>query len=229
MSEPRRVLLVGASGMVGGAVKRAAMGRADLRLLALSRREVPLPRGARMEMLVAPVEGWSQAVDAIAPQGVICALGTTWKAAGEDEEAFRAVDQHLVLDVARAAKAAGADHFTFISSVGADMGSRTMYLRVKGEVELALAKMGFRRLDLLRPGLLRGHREGELRPLERLASLASPVTDLLLHGERRKYRSVPVELVAQAALQAMIERAAGRFTHDYDGIARLARRFRGEA
>lgn len=228
MSEPRRVLLVGASGMVGGAVKRVAMGRTDVRLLALSRREVPLPRGARMEMLIAPVEGWPQAIDAIAPNGVICSLGTTWKAAGEDEEAFRAVDEHLVLDVARAARAAGADHFAFVSSVGADMGSRTMYLRVKGEVELALARMGFRRLDLLRPGLLRGHRDGDLRPLERLASVISPLTDMVLQGERRKYRSIPAEVVAQAALQAMVEKPAGRFTHDYDGILRLARRFVGE-
>jgi len=229
MSDPIRVLLVGASGMVGGAVMRAAMGRADLRLLALSRREVPLPKGARMEMLIAPVEGWADAISAIAPQGVICALGTTWKAAGEDEEAFRAVDQRLVLDVARNARAAGADRFVFVSSVGADMASRTMYLRVKGEVELALGKMGFRRLDLLRPGLLRGHRDGDLRPAERLASVISPLTDLLLHGERRKYRSIPAGLVAQAALQVMLEKPAGRFTHEHDGIMRLVRRYVEEA
>lgn len=229
MSDPLRILLVGASGLVGGAVKRAAMGRSDIRLLALARREVPLPRGARMEMLVAPVDGWAEAIATIAPHGVICALGTTWRAAGKDEDAFRAVDQQLVLDVARAARASGADHFAFISSVGADMASRTVYLRVKGEVELALGKMGFRRLDMLRPGLLRGHRDGELRLAERMAAFASPLVDLLLHGNKRKFRSITADIVAQAALQAMLEKARGRFTHDHDGILRLARRFVGEA
>lgn len=228
MSDPKRVLLVGASGLIGTAVKRAALGRADVRLVALARREVPLPPGARMEMLVAPVDGWADAIAAIAPQGVICALGTTWNDAGKDEVAFRAVDERLVLDVARAARAAGADHFAHVSSVGADMASRTFYLRVKGEVEQALGKQGFRRLDILRPGLLRGARQGQRRIAETLGAMASPVADLLLHGQRRKYRSIRDHVVAQAALQCMLEKAGGRFTHEHDALLRLARRFGGE-
>ena len=105
MSEPRRVLLAGATGLVGRRAMELAAEHPSLRVIALSRREAPMPRGAKMEMLVADPADWSEAVSAIAPDAVICALGTTWKKSGRDEEAFRAVDHDLVLDTARAAKA----------------------------------------------------------------------------------------------------------------------------
>src|SRR3546814_6221908 len=69
--------------------------------------EAPMPPGARMEMLVADPAEWDQSLATVAPDAVICALGTTWRKAGRDEAAFRAVDQDLVLRVARAAKDAG--------------------------------------------------------------------------------------------------------------------------
>ncbi|MFD2136247.1 hypothetical protein ACFSLT_15865 [Novosphingobium resinovorum] len=45
-----------------------------------------------------------------------------------------------------------------VSSVEADRESRNFYLSVKGETEEALGRVGFRRLDVLRPSLLRGER-----------------------------------------------------------------------
>lgn len=224
MSESLRVLLAGATGLTGGHAMRIAARLPWLRLVALTRREAPIPEGTRMEMMIADTAGWPEAVAAIAPEAAICALGTTWRGAGRSEEAFRAVDQELVLMLARAAKEAGVGNFVLVSSVGADPLARTFYLRVKGETEVALGKMGFRRLDILRPGLLRGARTSGLRPLERLAAMASPLADLLLHGDKRAYRSIPARTVAEAALQAAREKPAGRFIHEHDAIHRLARR-----
>lgn len=223
MSEPKRVLLVGATGLIGAEVMRQAVTCPQVRLIALARREAPLPRGARMEMLVADTEHWAQAIATIQPDAVICALGTTFAAVGKDEAAFRAVDQELVLAVARAARAAGVDRFVFISSVGAALSGKTFYLRVKGEVEQALGKLGFRRLDFLQPGLLRGAR-GEMRALERLAMIASPLTDLVLQGQWRRFRSIPAAAVAKAALAATLDKPGGRFAHEHDAIVRLARK-----
>lgn len=227
MSDPRRVLLVGATGLVGTRVMEACVGRADVRLVALTRREAPMPKGARMEMLVADPAEWAESVAAVAPDAVICALGTTWRKAGRDEAAYRAVDEELMLRVARAAVEARVSNFVLVSSVGADPMSRAFYLRVKGGVEAALRKLGFHRLDILRPGLLRGSRSRDRRPGERLAILVSPLADLFLHGERRRLRSIDARLVARAALQAAKEKARGTFVHDHDAILRLARRLDG--
>jgi len=224
MSEVRRVLLVGATGLVGTRIMQACVGRSDLRLIALTRREAPMPQGARMEMLVADPAEWEQSLATVAPDAVICALGTTWRRAGRDEAAFRAVDQELVLRVARAAKATGVSNFVLVSSVGADMASRTLYLRVKSEVETALRKLRFHRLDILRPGLLRGPRSGDRRPAERLAIILSPLLNLVLHGERRRLRAIDAGIVARAALEGAKEKARGTFVHEHDAILRLERR-----
>ena len=224
MSEPTRIALVGASGLVGQSLIRLAVGRPDLRIVAIARREIPLPKGARMEVLVADPAGWPDAIAAANANALVCALGTTWAKAGKDEAAFRAVDAELVLACARAAKAAKIRQMIVVSSVGADAGARNFYLRVKGEVEQALGKVGIPRLDVVRPGLLRGPR-AERRAAEALAQIASPFADhLLLHGKYRKYRSIRADTLARAIVGLTREKAAGRFVFEHDAILRAARR-----
>lgn len=225
MAEPVKLALFGSTGLVGRALMDELVGREDFRLTAVARREVPLPAGARMEMRLAPTELWGDVMQAVRPDVVVCALGTTWRKSGGDEESFRAVDEKLVLQVAQAAREAGAWHFIVVSSVGANSASRTLYLRVKGEVETALAKLRFKRLDILRPGLLRGLRRGDTRPAEGLGRLASPLTDLLLHGSYRRYRSISAHRLAEAILGLAQEKAGGRFVHEYDGLQRAAHRY----
>jgi uncharacterized protein YbjT (DUF2867 family) len=226
MSEPRRVLLAGATGLLGTCAMQAAGAQPTLHLVALTRREAPIPHGTRMEMMVAEPARWPEAVATIAPDAVICALGTTRRKAGS-EEAFLAVDRDLVLALAAAAREAGVANFVLVSSAGADPLAKPFYLRVKGQTEAAVTKLRFRRLDILRPGLLRGRRTDDRRPLERLAILASPLSDLLLHGDKRRFRSIDARTVAEAALQLAREKAAGRFVHDNAAIHRAARRLAG--
>ena len=227
MSKPIRIALVGASGLIGTSLIRLGVGREDFRIVAIARRELTLPKGARMEVLVADPAHWDDAIAAANADVLVCALGTTWKSAGKDEAAFRAVDEALVPQCVRAAKAAGIRQVIVVSSVGADLGSKNFYLRVKGEVEYALGKLGIPRLDILRPGLLRGSRQ-ESRPAERAAMLFSPLTDLLLHGTYRKYRSIRASDVARAIVGLTRERAAGRFVFEHDALLRAARRGGGD-
>lgn len=223
MSDAVHVGLVGATGLVGTAVMAQCVGREDLRLTGIARREAKLPRGIRMELFVAEPAKWGEVIEAVRPRAIICALGTTWKKAGEDEAAFRAVDHDLVLDTARAAKELGVERFVHVSSVGADPQAKTFYLRVKGETERELTKLRFDRLDILRPGLLLGARENDRRPAERLGIAAAPFAKLLLHGKYRQYRGIKADIVAQAALSLAKRAARGRFVHDNDAILRAAR------
>lgn len=223
MSEPLRIALVGASGLIGSEIVKLCVGREDVRLSAISRAELPLPPGARMEVFVADPDKWGEVVEALRPTAVISALGTTWKKSGKDEAAFRAVDRDLVLEVARAARAHGVERFLSVSSVGADPHARSFYLKLKGETDRELAKLGIGRLDVLRPGLLRGKRGGERRLGERLAILASPLINPLLGGKWRQYRAIDARTVARAALYLAMRPARGRFVHDHDAIQRAAR------
>lgn len=231
MYEPRsngpvRVALVGATGLVGRRVIEIASAGDEVRILGIARREAPLPPGARMEMFVAAPDKWGEVLDAVRPRALICALGTTWKKAGRDEAAFRAVDQDLVLATAEAAKAAGVPNMVVVSAAGADKRSKALYMRVKGEAEEALSRIGFKRLDILHPGLLRGTRDGDLRFAERAAIIAAPLIDPLLSGKWERYRSIDAGLVAEAALGLALRRASGRFTHDNEAMRRAAREWR---
>lgn len=223
MSKVTRIALVGASGLIGQSLIRLAVGRTDIRLVAIARREIPLPTGARMEVLVAPPENWGDAIAASGADVLACALGTTWKKAGKSETDFRAVDQHLVLACARAAKEAGMRQIIAVSSVGADAMAKNFYLKVKGETEQGLGRIGVPRLDVLRPGLLRGPRE-ELRPAELFGRMLSPVVDLLLHGQYTRYRSIKAETMARAIVGLTREKAAGRFVFEHEAILRAARK-----
>lgn len=223
MSDPVRIALVGATGLVGRSFIDLAACRGDVRLTAISRREFRLPPGARMEMFVAEPDHWSEVIEAARPDVLVSALGTTWRKAGREEAAFRAIDHDLVLETARAARAHGVERMIAVSSIGADPASKTFYLKVKGEAERDLAKLGFKRLDLLRPGLLRGARQADRRFVERAGILLSPLTDLLLRGNARRYRSISASTVAEAALALALRKAGGRFKHDNDAIVRAAR------
>lgn len=223
MSEQHRIALIGATGLIGRRVIEVASAANDVRLIGLARREVPLPQGARMEMFVAEPAKWGEVMEAVRPRAVICALGTTWKKAGKDEVAFRAVDHDLVLISADAARRAGASNLVVVSAAGADRQSKNRYMRTKGEVEAALSTMGFKRLDILRPGLLRGPRPDDWRLAERLALAAAPITDALLMGSWRRFGSIEARDVAAAALRLATRSAPGRFTHDNDAMRRAAR------
>ena len=215
-------LLVGATGMVGGAVI-ANVGERTLTVLV--RRELDdLPE--QHMLLVAPPERWADLIAVERPAVLISCLGTTIRAAGS-QAAFRAVDHDLIVSAAKGARLAGTRQMILVSSVGASAKSRNFYLKTKGETEDALRALGFDRLDLLRPGLLRGDRPGPQRLGEGIAMIAAPLTDALLHCSLRRYRSISGDSVA-AAIIALARRGAaglggsGVHIHENDDIRALA-------
>jgi len=85
------------------------------------------------------------------------ALGTTIRVAGS-QEAFRALDLKAVEAVALAVKRSGATKLGVVSAMGANSQSSVFYNRVKGEMEVSLARMGFKSLVIARPSLIDGDR-----------------------------------------------------------------------
>lgn len=210
-------LIVGATGMVGRAVI-AHSGSAPL--VVLARRAVD-GLASHHKQIVAPPESWAGIVAAEKPAVLISCLGTTIRQAGS-QAAFRAVDHDLVLAAAHGARAGGTRHMIAVSSVGASAKSGNFYLRTKGETEDDLVALGFDRLDLLRPGLLRGDRPGPQRLAEGLATIAAPLTDALLHGSFRRYRSISGDTVAAAIVRLAGQGGPGMHIHENDAICALA-------
>ncbi|MEE8230809.1 MAG: nucleoside-diphosphate sugar epimerase, partial [Qipengyuania citrea] len=77
MSDAVRIGLIGATGLIGAGVMAQCVGREDVRLTGIARRETQLPRGIRMELFVADPANWGDVIEAVRPTAIICALGTT--------------------------------------------------------------------------------------------------------------------------------------------------------
>ena len=220
-----QVLLAGASGLIGAPLPdllQAAHPQLGIDLLL----RTPLPQQAGRESfsgdpLTLALADWQQAnrhCDAF-----ICALGTTRKAAGS-LQAFAAVDRDLVVSIAKAAAEAGARQAIVVSSVGADARSRNDYLRVKGEMQDALAGLGFDRCDFLQPSLLLGpQRAGELRLAESIGQRLAPLFNPLLAGRLRRYRAICATAVARAAAALLGRTERGVHCHEFDALNALAR------
>lgn len=197
------LLLVGATGVVGMQVLKQALAHPGVsRVLALSRR--PLRPHAKLENRVMDFTQLPMGAPWWAVDAVICTLGTTLRQAGSSQN-FVQVDLDWTLEVARAARAAGANRFALNSSLGADARSRGLYLRTKGEAEDAIAKLGYPSFTVVRPSLIDAHRR-ESRPGEAfglmLARLLRPVLP-------RQYRAVKPERIAKALLEGVLRGEPG--------------------
>ena len=193
---------------MGTALLRQGRARGD-HLIAVGRR----PTGLADEELVTNFNALPQLPSA---DVAICALGTTIHNAGS-REAFRAVDHGAVLAFAKAALEARIKHFLVVTAVGADPASGVFYSRVKGEIQQDLCDLGFSRLDVLQPGLLRGERQ-EKRPVESMMKTLAPIADRLMAGSWRRYRSIHPAAVAECLLTLTSATEAGVFIHQYDAM-----------
>ena len=203
MSERRTLLLVGATGLVGG--KLLAMALADTRIsrvVALARR--PLPPHPRLDAHVVDFDALPADAAWWRADAVLCALGTTIRTAGS-QDAFRRVDHAYPLAVARHAHAAGTPAYVLNSAMGANAASRVFYNKVKGELERDLQAVGFASLTLVRPGLIGGDRQ-EVRVGERIAGVVLRVLGPVLP---RRFRVNPATTIARAMLDAALVATPG--------------------
>ncbi len=207
--------MIGATGLIGRALAPKLAAAHDV--LLIGRRSAGIDG---VEERVGPIEEWPDMLAGETIDVAISTLGTTIKQAG-NWAAFRAVDVEAVLGFARAAKAAGARQMLSVSSVGAMAGARNQYLAMKSETERELGRIGFERLDLVRPGLLRGDRGGAQRIAERIGIAISPFANLLLRGSLDRFAAIDADTVA-AAMATMVGAAGdGQQIHFNRDLKRL--------
>ncbi len=213
--------MAGGSGLVGSRLLPLLLNAGEYsRVLALSRRPLPLDHPRLANRVVRFGAGLDTQLAAVRCQDAFCCLGTTIREAG-NQQAFRAVDHDLVLQVARIALAAGAERLVVISAVGASESSRNFYLRVKGETERALISLSFAALDIMQPSVLLGLRR-ELRPVEMLAQGLLWTVNPLLFGAAARYRGIGAATLAAAMLGAARSGRRGVNRYSYREMSSLA-------
>lgn len=185
--------LLGATGLVGRELLGQMLADPSIsRVTAVARRSTGVGHPKLQEHIVA-LDEIEQHPSAFVSDVVFCALGTTIKTAGSQEE-FRKVDHDYPLRAAKLALTAGARHYLLVSALGADARSRIFYNRVKGEVERDIKALGLAALTIAQPSLLLGPREKQRRGERIAAALAWLTPD--------KYKPIHARDVAAALIAA---------------------------
>ncbi|MEZ5330224.1 MAG: NAD(P)H-binding protein [Verrucomicrobiales bacterium] len=198
MSNPLSIVMIGATGAVGGhCVSRLLEVPGLQRLTLLGRREVG---GVQSDAI------HQHRVDLFDPSSythllnghhsAICTLGVGQPSKVSKAELAK-IDKVTVLDFASACRAAGVRHFVLLSAVGANAKSLSFYLRTKGELNDALKALEFERLSLFCPSMI-------LTPTNRYGISQAillrtwPWVQPLLIGPMRNFRGIAVEQLGAA-------------------------------
>jgi len=154
---PKRVLILGATGMVGGLVLRECLGRSEVsEVTTIGRR----PTGVRDPKLTEVVHrdfvDYREVAGYLTGQDVAFFCLGVYTGTVSDEELRRVtVDCAVAFAEALHAGSPGAA-FCFLSGQGADPSerSRVAFARYKGAAENALLRASFPRLHVFRPGYI---------------------------------------------------------------------------
>lgn len=212
-------IVIGASGLVGTELVKELSGSPHFeRTVSLGRRSLGLSWAGVTEKIVdfnAPAsleEGMDGDV-------LFSSLGTTRAKAGSKDAQWE-VDHTFQLRAAEAAAKRGVRTYVLVSASTADAKSMAFYNRMKGDLDEAVQKLGFRSCHILRPSILDGDR-AESRPGEKVGLAAMR----LLRGVPglRKHRPIHVRIVARAMIAAALDPREGAFVHGPEELFELGK------
>jgi len=208
VTTPRTALLAGASGLVGDALLSLLVTSQHYRRVHALLRRTRQGIEASAKLTIHQIDFARLPPTFPTVDDVFIALGTTIKIAGS-EAAFRQVDFDFVVNIARAALAAGAKRLGVVSALGADPTSRIFYNRVKGEMEIAVMQIGYESVVIAEPSLLLGDRAALGQPPRSGELWAARLLPPLAWMMPKSVRPIPARAVASALLAAMLDAKPG--------------------
>jgi len=219
MSE-RTATLIGATGLVGGELLSLLLDDNYFRKVRiLVRRPITMNHPKLERKLVDFSDADSLLVGLDESDVVFCTIGTTMKKVRGNKEVYRKIDYDIPVNIARYCKIMNCKNYIVVSAVGADSGSRNFYLKLKGEVEDILKKVGIESTYIMRPSMLLGKRN-EFRFGERIAIPLIKKIAFLLPS---KYKPIEARDVARAMLAAAKRHEKGFFICAYKKMKQLGR------
>ncbi len=213
------VILIGATGAVGSHVLAALAVLPEVEAITvLARRKPDAAPAAKVSWHVVDVlDAASYAALLPGHHAAICTLGVGQPSKASREE-FRRVDHDAVLAFAQACRLAGVERLELLGSVAANPASSNVYLKSKGELREAIARLGFQRFTTFQPSML-------LTPTNRyglsqgILLVIWPVISPLLFGPLRRYRGISVAALGAAMARHILTPGQGNEIFHWDDFA----------
>jgi uncharacterized protein YbjT (DUF2867 family) len=168
MNSQFRVIVIGGTGQVGGAVVQALLTESACReVVMVTRKPVVIadPARARNVVMDTGASDFEMRVADLATEVVgrgdrvsaVSCVGVGSGSAGWTEEQLKQLEVGVVGAFARGVHQASVAQFCLLSAVGANARSRIKYVRIMGLKEAAIQAVSFPRLAIFRPGIIVGN------------------------------------------------------------------------
>lgn len=205
----KTALIAGSTGLIGGQLLDLLLNDEQYGVVKAISRKPLTASHPKLVNLVLDSHQLSEQAPQLRADDVFCCLGTTIRKV-KTKEKFREVDFDYPLQLAKLTKAQGAKQYLLVSALGADKHSKIFYNQVKGEVEEAIADVGFTSYHIFRPSLLMGNRK-ENRSGEDAAKFFFTYLGFLVP---KKYKGIDSIKVARAMQTLAKKQAAGKHIHE---------------
>jgi uncharacterized protein YbjT (DUF2867 family) len=216
----KKAIIAGASGLIGSNLLQILLdGNHYGQVLILVRKELPV-KHKKLTQLIVDFDKLDNYANEITGDVIFSCLGTT-QAQTPDKTLYHKIDHDYPIKLAQLGLKNGVNQFHLVSAIGADAKSSTFYLKLKGETEEDITKVGISSLYIYQPSMLKGRKE-KVRFGESLINGLMTIVDPLLIGGFKKYHSIQASTVAQAMYNQSIDNESGTFIYQYNDIKQIS-------
>lgn len=190
----KKAILLGASGLVGNELLHLLIhDNYFTHIHILSRKPLSIQHTKVTVECIDFLDGTSLEAAITECDTVFCCIGTTQKQVQGNKHRYRDIDYGIPIRVAQVCKQKHINHFSLVSSIGANSTSSNFYLHLKGETEQALQQFPIPSIAIFRPSMLLGNRT-QSRPAETISkyimqaiSWLIPATYKPIHARKVAY------------------------------------------
>lgn len=216
----KTAIVFGATGLVGNLLLEELINSGNYKGIRIFVRQTTGVSEPLVEEVITDFSVPESYLPKITGDDLFICTGTTIKKAGSVANVEK-IDRDLPAVVAAAAHNNGVKRITVVSSIGADAASRNYYLRIKGEMEEKILKLGFEKTVIVRPSILLGERK-EIRAGEIVGKAVMKAIQPVFTGKFRKYRPIHGRDVAKAMI-SLLEKGEGKNIFESDELKKIAR------
>lgn len=214
----KQVTLFGATGLIGGYLLEFLLKDSEIHLINVVGRNPFHLQHDKINNIVIDFEDVSSISNSITgSEAVFVSIGTTMSKVNGDKIMYKSVDFDIIFNIANACKQKNINQFIYVSSLGANPNSSNFYLRLKGEIDEAVAKLNLNSTYIFRPSILLGKRN-ESRPGEKIMQFVMPLLDFMIPSNSKAIRA---EDVAKSMLNTIKNYKSGLHIYQYNQIKEL--------
>ena len=214
----KQVTLFGATGLIGSYLLKFLLKDSDIHLINLVGRKPFHLQHDKINNIVIDFEDFSSILNSVSGSEIVfVSIGTTMSKVNGDKQKYKSVDFDIIFNIAKACKQKNVRQLIYVSSLGANSNSSNFYLRLKGEIDEAIAELNLNSTSVFRPSVLLGKRN-ESRPGEKILQLVMPLLEFIIPSDSK---AIKAEDVAKSMLNNSKNYKSGFHIFQYNQIKNI--------